>query len=127
MRICIPTMDDQAQEALLSPHFGSAPFFTIIDSDTESFQVVTNRRASHAPGTCEAVRSLQEMAINVVICPGLGRRALASLQESGIAVFTSTAPNVAQAVAAYRGGLLAPLTAEAACQGGRHAGGHCTH
>lgn len=127
MRICIPTIDDHGREALLSPHFGSARFFTIVDSDTGSVEIVANRQVHHAPGTCEAVRGLQAMTIDALVCPGLGKRAYANLRQSGIAVFTTTAGNVDQAVAAYLSGRLTALTAEAACQGGRHAGGHCTH
>ncbi|UCG85270.1 MAG: NifB/NifX family molybdenum-iron cluster-binding protein [Gemmatimonadota bacterium] len=125
MRFCLPTLDDRGREGLLSPHFGSAPYFTIVDSGADTVEVLLNRGAHHAPGTCKAVRGLREKAIDVVICPGLGRRAFASLQSTGIAVFTTNEGDVAKALAAYQARRLTRLTAAEACQGGRHASGHC--
>ena len=38
MKICIPTMDDRGREGMPSDHFGSAPFFTFVDTEGEVFQ-----------------------------------------------------------------------------------------
>ncbi len=129
MRLCLPTLDDRGREGTLSPHFGSAPYLTLVDMDTEQLDVVVSRNAQHAPGTCEAVRALGPRAVDAVVCLGLGRRAYAALQQMGIAVYVADAGSVGTAVEAFREGRLLPLAEDAACQGGRHGGRHggCQH
>ncbi len=34
MRLCIPTINERGLTARLSPHFGSAPYHTVIESDS---------------------------------------------------------------------------------------------
>lgn len=124
MRLCLPTLDDRGREGTLSAHFGSAPYLTVVDMDTEQYEVVVNRNAHPVPGTCEAVRALGPQAVDAVICLGLGRRAFAALHKLGIAVYVADAGRVGSAVHAFRAGQLVPLAEEAACHGGHHGGGH---
>jgi predicted Fe-Mo cluster-binding NifX family protein len=126
MRLCLPTLDDRGREGTLSAHFGSAPYLTLVDLETEQVNVVINRNAHHAPGTCEAVRALGPQAVDAVVCLGLGRRAFAALRKLGIAVHVAGAGSVGSAVDAFRAGTLPPLTEEAACHG-RHHGGRAQH
>jgi len=42
MKICIPTQDDLGLESQLFSHFGSAPFFTIVEVDSGDLQVMGN-------------------------------------------------------------------------------------
>jgi predicted Fe-Mo cluster-binding NifX family protein len=124
MRLCLPTLDDRGREGTLSAHFGSAPYLTVVDMDTEQDDVLVNRNAHHAPGTCEAVRALGPQTVDAVVCRGLGRRAHAALRKLGIAVYVADAGSVGSAVHAFRAGHLMPLAEEAACHGGHYGGGH---
>jgi predicted Fe-Mo cluster-binding NifX family protein len=123
MRLCIPTVRDRGRETPLADHFGSAPYFTLVDSETEVMEVLPNTHAAHAPGSCDAVRAIAAHHVDAVVCLGLGRRALASLESAGIAVFVSSAGTVGGAVDAFRDGRLPRLQTEAACGGGH--GHHC--
>jgi predicted Fe-Mo cluster-binding NifX family protein len=123
MRLCLPTVDDRGLAAALSDHFGSAPCFTVIDSETGAMEVIPNHHAAHAPGRCDPARAIAAHGVQAVVCPGLGRRALASLDAAGIPVFVSSAGTVGVAAAAFRAGRLPRLQREAACGGGR--GHHC--
>ena len=123
MRLCIPTDNNHGLDAPISGHFGSAPYFTLVDSDTSSVQVVTNRHAHHAPGTCEAAKGLPGHGVGAVLCAGLGRRALQHLRGVGIDVFVTDAGYARPAVEAFRSGGVKPLTSEAACHGGGHGHG----
>jgi predicted Fe-Mo cluster-binding NifX family protein len=122
MKVCIPTVDDHGLEGRLSKHFGSAPHFVVYDSDGGGLRVVPNRDADHVHGRCEAVSALRGMSPDAVVCLGMGRRAFASLQEAGIAVFVTEAQDVAGALEAFWGGRLVPLNSEEACHGGQHEG-----
>jgi predicted Fe-Mo cluster-binding NifX family protein len=127
MRLCIPTDGNSGLDAPISAHFGSAPYLTFVDSDSNAVEVVTNREAHHAPGTCETARSLPAHAVGAVVCLGLGRRAFAGLRRLGIDVFVTDAAYAGAAADAFRAGRLQALTSEEACQGGRHEGGHHHH
>lgn len=123
MRLCLPTLDDRGREATLSAHFGSAPYLMLVDVDMEQYEVVVNRNAHHAPGTCEAVRALGPHAVDAVVCLGLGRRAYGALRKLGIAVHVADPGSVGPAVDAFRAGRLRALAEDEACHGGHHGGG----
>jgi predicted Fe-Mo cluster-binding NifX family protein len=125
MRLCIPTDDDSGLDAPIAGHFGSAPYFTLVDSDTGTVEVVPNHHAHHRPGTCASADDLPARGVGAVLCVGLGRRALGRLQESGIAVFVTAAGSAGPAVEAFRAGRVVPLARESACHGGGHGHG-CT-
>ncbi len=123
MKFCVPTIGEGGLSARLSPHFGSAPYFTLVESEGARVSVVTNERARHEHGRCDPARALQGLDIGAVVCRGLGRRALMALNESGIDVLVTECWTVEEALAAFRSGALVPLTQEAACQGGHHGHG----
>jgi predicted Fe-Mo cluster-binding NifX family protein len=124
MRLCIPTTDDRGRQGRLSDHFGSAPYFTIVDDAADTVDIVRNSHARHQPGHCDAAKGLEAHRVDAVLCLGLGRRALAGLEAVGIRVFVTPAADVDGAVAAFREGRMMPLTAETACGGGQRV--HCS-
>lgn len=123
MRLCIPTMNERGLEAPLSAHFGSAPYYTVVETETGSVQVSANPRAEHEHGHCEPVAGIADLAPDVVVCMGLGRRALDRLQTAGIQVCVARATQVSEAVAQFQSGQLAPFTVDGTCCGG-HGHGH---
>ena len=122
MRLCIPTVDDGGVNARLSPHFGSAPFFTLVEDGTRRSEVMVNDKASHRHGACMPVDELRLRGVDAVICRGLGARALAHLQTMGIAVLVTDRWDVAGALSAFDAGVLTHMTDDQACLGhGHHA------
>ncbi|MFG1691384.1 NifB/NifX family molybdenum-iron cluster-binding protein [Gemmatimonadota bacterium] len=127
MRICIPTLDDSGMQAIPSDHFGSAPFFTLVDTGTEEVEIIKNGDEHHVHGRCRPILSLPVESVDAIVCRGLGKRALLRLNDAGIPVLITGAPNVSEILAAYRKSELVTLTAEQACGGGHgHGHGH-TH
>lgn len=124
MKLCMPTINEQGLAARLSPHFGSAPYYTVVESETGDAAVLVNGQAQHEHGHCDPTRGLQGQGIDAVVCRGLGRRALMVLDQLGIQVLMTEAWTVADALAAFRTGRLASFTLAAACQGGHHDPGH---
>lgn len=125
MRICIPTMDDGGKEASPSDHFGSAPFFTFVDTDTGEYDAVKNGGASHVHGACQPLKFLGSRPVDAVVCRGLGRRAFERLAEVGVKVFVTLEGDAQASVQALQEGRLRALTVEAACHG--HDGGMSGH
>lgn len=71
MRVCIPTVDANGMEAKASGHFGSAPYFTLVDLDTQKVESVQNEHAHHEHGSCNPVASLMGKEVDAVVCHGL--------------------------------------------------------
>lgn len=127
MKICIPTRDERGMQSELFDHFGSAPFFTVVESESGQVEVTRNDDTHHGRGACHPLRQLGSHAIDAVVCQGMGRRAIASLKEAGVRVLTldrDVGRSVQDVVAAAREGRLKPLAEEDACRGHGQGGGH---
>lgn len=120
MNICVPTVDDCGLKARLSPHFGSAPYFTMVHAETLEAHSVPNAHARHEHGSCTPMAALEGLDVDVVLCRGLGARALDRLRRAGISVMVADAWRVDEALRALREGHAAPLRQVDACQGHHH-------
>lgn len=126
MRVCVPTEDDAGMKATACGHFGSAPFFTIVDTESGGVEVVRNANDQHQHGSCNPMRLLVSQGIDAVICHGMGRRAIASFEQANVEVYVTDKEIVSEIMDSVRTGGVRRLSAEEACQG--RAGGHapCT-
>jgi predicted Fe-Mo cluster-binding NifX family protein len=122
MKLCIPTEDSGGLDARVFEHFGSAPFFTVLDTESEQVELLNNRDLAHQHGQCDPVSSIESREIDAVVCGGLGKRALARLQQVGLKVYVSHAATVRDVLAEQRDGRLREATMDEACGG--HAHGH---
>jgi predicted Fe-Mo cluster-binding NifX family protein len=120
MKICIPTVDDRGIQGTASYHFGSAPFFTVVDVETEACEVIPNGGHGHGGGACVPVDLLKKHALDAVACLGMGRGAMSTLSQAGIDVLLAESNNVAEIVEAARNRALRPLPADHACGGHQH-------
>ena len=120
MRLCIPTVDDGGVDARLSPHFGSAPYFTLVDDRTRESEIMVNHKAVHRHGACMPVNDLRQRGVDAVICRGLGARALAHLETMGIPVLVTDRWDVAGALSAFDAGALTVMADHQACRGHGH-------
>ena len=123
MNICIPTMDDRGKEGMPSEHFGSAPFFTFVNTETEEYQAVRNGGSAHVHGACQPLKFLGTRPVDAIVCRGLGRRAFSRLADAGVQIYVTLEKDVEETVAALKDGRLRRLTSEEACHGHGH-GGH---
>jgi predicted Fe-Mo cluster-binding NifX family protein len=74
MKICIPTETDAGKKAKVYGHFGSAPYFTIYDTEKDDCETVDNSNQHHIHGTCHPVGALDSQRIDAVVCAGMGAR-----------------------------------------------------
>jgi len=120
MKLCIPTLDDRGLEGMPSDHFGSAPYFTFVDSETGEVEAVRNGGAHHVHGACRPLDFLGTRPVDAILCRGLGKRAFSRLRAGGISVFVTLETDVAATVEAFKAGRLRQLTSEEACHGHSH-------
>jgi predicted Fe-Mo cluster-binding NifX family protein len=131
MKICIPTMDDRGLEGKVSGHFGSAPFFTLVDTESGACETISKGAHGHEHGACDPVDLLTAHNLDAVVCRGMGRGAIMKLGQAGLNVLVAESENVSEVVAAARSGSLRPLSAQDACASHQHGhdhgqgGSHC--
>lgn len=118
MKVCIPTMGDSGLDDVVGEHFGRVPTYTIVDLETNDVKVVQNT-SEHMGGIGYPPEIMAREGVHVLVCQGLGRRAISMFAETGIDVYIGASGTVKDAIAAFRQGLLQKAGADDAC--GRHA------
>lgn len=128
MKICIPVLEDKQFESREYDHFGRAPYFAIVDTESNALEIVANTEEDHEHHEDHHSQLLKSHDVDAVICSGIGRRAVAALARAGIGLLTPPERTVAEVTAAIRAGRARPLSAEQACGGGgRHQHGETGH
>ena len=127
MLACIPTKGNAGLQDAVSDHFGSTPFFTLCDTDTNEVTVVENRNAHHDHGTCHPMNQLAKHKIDCVVCGGMGRRAVEALSTEGVKVYLAKSATVQEIVEKIKAGDLAEIDPAKACRGHGQQGGGCAH
>jgi len=120
MQICVPVLNDDALKSLVSPHFGSAPAFMIVDTETGACRALANNNNHHAHGMCQPLAVLAGESIQGIVVSGIGMGALMKLQAAGIQVFMAEHQTVGETVDAFKAGNLRVLTPDGACRGHAH-------
>jgi predicted Fe-Mo cluster-binding NifX family protein len=122
MKICIPSRSDTGLESTIFEHFGTAPYYTIVDTECGEVEVLANPDCHQGQHRCHHTGHLRARHVDVVVSGGMGKRALSGLRDAGIDVMTVEANCVADAVDAVKAGDARQLSEDTAC-GGRHGSG----
>ena len=115
MRICVPTENSLGTSSDVYGHFGSAKYFTVYDTDKICVEVIDNSDQDHAHGMCQFMTVLEGKDIDMVVCNGMGARAVQKLNQAGIKVFKTSAAKVEGVIAQHKEGKLEELTIAQAC------------
>jgi predicted Fe-Mo cluster-binding NifX family protein len=125
VNICIPITDDHGLDSAVCMHFGSAPAFLIVDTESGTLRTVPNGNQHHAHGQCSPLASLQGERIDAMAVGGIGAGALGKLAAAGIPVHLAAHPTVRETVDALLAGTLPVMGPDLACAHhghGEHAG-----
>ena len=125
MKICFPTETLQGLESQVYEHFGSAPGFVIVDTESKSVEEINNSDLHHAHGMCQPLKALGGRVVDAIAVGGIGVGALMKLQAQGIRVFRVTQGTVGQNVQFILKNNLPQFDASFTCAG--HTGGGCAH
>lgn len=117
-KLCIPTAAPGGLDAQVGEHFGRVPTFTIVDADAGDVEILDNT-SEHMGGHGLPADLLLRSGVDVVLCQGLGRRAIAALRDGGVTVCTGASGRVSDVVAAWKAGALPEAGQADACT--RHA------
>lgn len=115
MKICIPIIEDRGFDSAVNPHFGSAPAFFIYDTVHKTYTVASNGDHDHQHGMCQPVAAIQGLEIDVVVCAGMGFRAVQRLNQAGVRVYRIQKESVGEVIKEFDLDTLSELTDEQAC------------
>ena len=115
MRVCIPTMGNRGLDEQVGEHFGRVPTYTIVDTGTGEVEIHPNT-SEHMGGGGYAPEIMAKANVDVMICSGLGRRAIGMFEGFGIMVYVGAYGTVRDAVQMWKDGKLQAATDENACR-----------
>lgn len=119
MKVAIPTLGNNGLDEYVSEHFGRAPTFTVVDLLTNEVKVILNTSA-HRGGSGYPPEILANAGVEVMLCRGLGPRAIDMFEQYGIEVYVGASGTVRDAIQAWKAGKLHVATDENACRMHRH-------
>ena len=121
MNICIPVSADHGIASPVCAHFGSAPYFLLVNTEDGTCRAIPNRNLHHEHGGCQPLQALQGEAIDAMVVGGIGMGALNKLMAAGLQVYQAQHQTVERTLAAFKAGELRAMNADAACAGHGHA------
>lgn len=124
MKIGFPVESDSGIESIVYGHFGSAPAFIIVDTDTNQVTSLENGNMHHEHGSCNPIMALNGAQIDTMVVGGIGPGALMKLNAMGIKVYGAGSWTVAENIALFNRGQLQELSMENSCRAHQ---GQCAH
>jgi len=99
-------------DAQVDSRFGRCRYFLIVDTDTMSFEYISNESAMASGGAgIQAAQSVAKAGVEAVITGNMGPNAFQTLSAAGIKVVTGVSGTVKDAVEKYKKGELKETTA----------------
>jgi len=126
MKICFPVSKVNGMESEVYGHFGSAPAFLVIETDSNTITTINNRDQHHVHGACNPMKALNNQNVDAIVVGGIGAGALSRLNQLGIKVFQAQAPTVKENIEMLKAQILSEFTLSHCCSGHAHIGG-CGH
>ncbi|NMC59703.1 MAG: dinitrogenase iron-molybdenum cofactor biosynthesis protein [Candidatus Methanofastidiosa archaeon] len=129
MKLCFPTEGSAGLTEKIGEHFGRTITYTIYDLDSNNLKVIDNS-SEHMGGIGYPPELLKKEGVDILICRGLGRRALEMFNEYGIEVYIGATGTVDDSISAYKNKHLKKATFSDSCSEhkfGDHGKGSCHH
>ena len=126
MKVCFPTEGDGGLEGQVGEHFGRVPTYTIIDNETDNVEVIPNN-SSHMGGSGLPADLLAQKGVDVMVCSGLGRKAIRLFQDHGIDVYVGAGGSVREALMEWREDQLSSASESDGCEKHEFGGGGHHH
>jgi predicted Fe-Mo cluster-binding NifX family protein len=124
MKLCFPVKEIADLDSEVYGHFGSAPAFILIDSDTKVVTAINNADQHHAHGMCNPIGALEGHQVDAVVVGGIGGGALMKLNRAGISVYKAMGKTVRENIELITSKQLLQFHTEHVCAG--HSG-ECSH
>lgn len=119
MKVCIPTLGEGGMEDNVGEHFGKVPTYTIVDLETGEVKVIENS-SIHMGGELYPPEIMAREGVDVMLCRGIGRRALGMFKDFNIDVYLGAEGTVKDAIEMFKQGKLRKADLMDGCSGHEH-------
>lgn len=111
MRVAVPSADDKGLDSKVFPHFGRAPYYTLVDVEDGEATLVEvlrnpNPEPGHQHGRRELFEALKEKGVELVLAYSIGPRAVENLEALGMRAVPGARGKVGDVVKAFAEGRL---------------------
>ena len=94
-------------DAQVDPRFGRCRYFLVIDTETMSFESISNESAMASGGAgIQAAQTVAKAGVEVVVTGNIGPNAFKTLSAAEIMVFTGVNGTIKEAIEKYKKGEL---------------------
>lgn len=114
MIVAVPAAESTGLESPVAAHFGRAPWYALINTETDEVKSVQNG-GSHFGGPQPAPEFLRENGAEAILCVGLGTRAIMLCSELEIPAYVGDEPTVGALVDAFKNDQLRCANPEDGC------------
>jgi predicted Fe-Mo cluster-binding NifX family protein len=115
MKICIPTIGNGGLDDWVGEHFGRVPTYTIVNIETNEVKVIPNT-SHHMGGHGDPPEIMAREGVNIMVCQGLGRRAISMFNSLGITVYIGASGTVREVVETFKLGNLKKASKSDGCE-----------
>ena len=126
MKVVFPSNSQLGLTGSVYNHFGSAPFFVLVDTETDDYEVMVNLDKDHSHGNCQPLKAMGSATVDVVVVGGIGDGALKKLVNSGLDVFRAVEGTVQTNLKLLKEKKLEKFTSKLTCMA-HGSGGGCGH
>lgn len=126
MKLCFPVLENNGLESRLYGHFGSAPRFVMVDTETSEVTSINSSNRVHQHGACNPIAGLGGHPVDAIVVGGIGGGALHKLNAAGVRVFQGQEGTIAKNLALFRADALPEYAPGHTCGGHSHGHG-CSH
>lgn len=102
MKICFPTATCQGIDGTIFGHFGSAPHFVIVDTDTGETESVDNCDSLDPYAGCNPFKALFNRQLDGIVVSGLGDGMLDMLNMGGYRVYQAESESIKENVDLFK-------------------------
>ena len=117
MKIAFPSQSNMGLLSSVHGHFGSAPFFIVVNADGDDVVVVDNHDLNHDHGKCQPLAALGGQSVDAVVAGGIGGGALRQLNAAGIKTYRAVEGTVAENLELVKSGKLPEFSPFHTCVG----------
>lgn len=115
MKIFIPTEKYKGLQSQVFDHFGRSPYFIIYDTEKDAVDVIVTLNKFLPHDKCSPLRLINEHSCDVVLCRGIGLKALTELSEIGIKVYKSKGTTLKDVLDEYKSNKWEDITVHDTC------------
>ena len=118
MKLVIPTDDRRGLDSRVAEHFGRCKTYTFLD-ETGRIIEISNNTSEHMGGSGLPPELMKKHGANILLCRGLGSRALDLCKQLGIDVYVHQARTVREIFEMWRSNRIKKADFADICEGHR--------